>query len=162
MNKVKQAFRAYDRAQLVMLAVLVPICLLTFFLVVNLLVPYRPVVVYGNEVIPENACPREPIEVVKDWEVRDEIRQLEIEYFWTHPDSPTETYGGTAYIKDIEPRPREAEVSPIGRISPRESGKWELITHYTVYGTRFGLPMRQDFAVDAAGRIEVYDGENCR
>ena len=161
MSKVKRAFEAYDRAQIAMLAVLIPICLLTFFLVAVLLVPYKPVAIYGNEIIPQAACPREPVEVYKEWEVREPVRQIEVEYFWTHPDSPTETYGGTTYIKNVEPQPRHLEKSPINRIAPRMPGEWELVTHYTVYGTRFGFPVRQDFQVNADGFIVVEDGEEC-
>lgn len=162
MGKVKRALGSFDRAQLVMLAILAPICLVTLVFVANLLIPYRAVEIYNNEIIPQAACPREPIEVYKDWVVRDSVKQIEVEYFWTHPDSPQETYGGTTYIKNVEAQPRNLELSPINRIAPRQPGQWELITHYTIYGTRFGLPVRQDFKVAADGVIIVQEREECK
>ena len=162
MGKVKRALGAFDKAQIIMLCALIPICLITVVFVANLLIPYRAVAVYDNEIIPRSACPRQPVEVYKDWEVREFVNQIEVEYFWTHPNSPTETYGGTSYIKRVKPQPRHLEKSPINRVAPRTPGEWELITHYTVYGTRLGLPVRQDFKIAAAGVIVVGDGEECK
>jgi hypothetical protein len=136
--------RTFDPGQRLMLAILVPILAGVMFFTVNLLIPYRPVTAYGYTAIPPVVCPGEPVEVWAEWEVRDHLDRLHVEYGWSQAGEDSILYGGEDDFKDIPPFERRVVRSPIIRSAPADPGRWRLSNDYEAHGRRLGLPARQD------------------
>lgn len=115
-----------------------------FFVVGNLVYPYRPVVIYEYKTVPIEVCPGQDVGVETKWEIRDDLRALEVVYRWSERDNPATVFGGEARFKDIKAKPRVMERGPLIRTAPLKPGLWKLKTSYDIFGTRLGMPVRQD------------------
>lgn len=143
-------------SQVVMLAVLAILGLLLLYSSVNLLIPYRPVTIYGYSAFPPVACPEDEVELRVESEVTDYVRRLQIEYAWSMSSNPGSFVpGGKVTVYDIEPHERRVARTIFVRTVPREPGRWRLVTDYEAYGSRLGMPVRQDFTVVDDGVLTV-------
>lgn len=136
--------RIFGRGVLVAMAGLGVLFLGFLFAVGNLVYPYRPVVVHEYRALPMEVCPGGDVVVEIDWEVRDDLRALDVVYAWSERESSASVFGGEAEFEDFEAMPRGVFRSPFIRLAPTEPGLWKLETSYDVFGTRLGLPVRQD------------------
>ena len=161
MERLKKAFAAFDKAQSVMLVILLPICIATVFFVIFLLIPYTPVKIYEKNILPAEVCPGENLEVVLDWEITDPLNRLHIEYYWSLEGEEPASFGGTAQLNNVEVIPREVVKSPLQRVAPIEPGEWRLVTDYDAYGEQWGIPQRQDFQVQSDDVVYVKPLEEC-
>lgn len=110
----------------------------------NLVYPYHPISVYKYEAVPMEVCPGGEVDVRQDWEVRDDLRAFRVSYQWSERGSPTAAFGGEAHFENVKASPRETVRSPLIRAAPPTPGMWRLETNYDAFGTRLGMPVRQD------------------
>lgn len=135
---------AFGNWVLVVMAGLGVLLLGFIFVVGNLIYPYHPVKVYEYRAMPVEVCPGGNVAVEIEWEIRDDLRTLQVVYRWNERDDPTTVFGGEARFKDIKARPRMRQESPLIRPAPLRPGLWKLQTSYDIFGTRLGVLVRQD------------------
>jgi hypothetical protein len=145
-------FSIFERA---VIAVLSVVCVAMLFVLVQLLIPYQPMRVYGLSAAPSGVCPGKKIGVRLDWELRRPLRRLEVDYAWSEAGQVGREFGGTAIFRSLEARSRETIRSPAARQTPAEPGEWRLVTEYEAYGPRWGLPLRQDLTVASENTVRV-------
>lgn len=138
--------------------------LLFLFAITNLVYPYQPMVVYGFHAVPEAVCPGDTVSVEIDREIRDDLRVLEIVYQWSERGDPTTLTGGQARYEDVPAMERKTITSSFFRSAPASPGEWQLKTNYDIFGTRLGMPVRQDLdnvTSEDFVRVLEFNDEKC-
>lgn len=136
--------QTFGRGVFVFVAVVAVVIVAFIFAVGNLVYPYHPISVYKYEAVPMEACPGGEVSVRQDWEIRDDLRSFRVSYQWSEKGSSTSAFGGEAHFENVKASPRETVRSPLVRAAPPTPGIWRLETNYAAFGTRFGMPVRQD------------------
>lgn len=126
----------------------------SLFLVAVLLVPFRPLAVYGYEAVPGRACPGERVAVYVDQRLRDgyHVRSMEVEAAWEAVaaagyEPGQRAFAGRTTIVRPEPGPREVVESAVLRDAPETPGEWRIVGEAEVRGSRFGVPNVQEVRV---------------
>lgn len=114
------------------------------FVVGNLVYPYSPIEVYEYRTVPAEVCPGGDVAVEIEWEIGDDLRALKVVYRWNERDDPGTVFGGEARFEDVAARPIMKRDSLLIRPAPLDPGLWILQTSFDIFGTRFGMPVRQD------------------
>lgn len=114
------------------------------FVVGNTVYPYHPVTVYEYRAMPMEVCPGDDVAVKIDWEVRDDLRAIEIVYRWRERNDSALLFGGEARFEDVPVTARETRPGLVVPVAPTRPGIRQIELSYNIFGVRFGMPVRQD------------------